>query len=110
MKLLELDDDILKIPNAVYDTCFSMSASTFARITRNLAQFNRTVGVTVCDAGVYFNIKDTALCASVFLQDVVETSFNGTRAIEGDEDESLIDIGNLSVEGESTKRKSAVSL
>lgn len=108
MKLLGIDEDTLKIPDTIYEASFVISASTFSRVIRNLAQLTQNVCVKVCREGVYFDIKDDAVSASVFIHDAMELGIEDTQSEE--ESGVLIDITNTEVSTEGTKRKLSVGL
>ncbi|KAI5480477.1 proliferating cell nuclear antigen (pcna) [Pseudohyphozyma bogoriensis] len=84
MKLMDIDQEHLGIPDTVYDAEITLPASEFARIIRDLKELGESVKIEVTKDGVRFSAEGDVASASVTLKPTGEA---GKKADSDDEDE-----------------------
>lgn len=80
MKLMDIDQEHLGIPDTVYDADISLPAVEFARIIRDLKELGESVRIEVSKEGIRFSCEGDIASASVTLK-------HTTAAAGGDSDE-----------------------
>jgi proliferating cell nuclear antigen len=68
MKLMDIDQDQLTIPETEYDAKVRLSSSEFARICRDLSQLGESVRIEVSKEGVRFTSEGEAANGNVLLK------------------------------------------
>lgn len=82
MKLMDIDQEHLGIPDTVYDAEITLPASEFARIIRDLKEMGESVKIEVSKDGVRFSAEGDIGNASVTLKQT-----NSVAEIEEDDEE-----------------------
>jgi len=68
MKLMDIDTDVLGIPDTEYDVKVSMPATEFQRICRELSQLGESVRIEVNKEGIRFNSEGDIANGSILLK------------------------------------------
>ncbi|BGP39503.1 proliferating cell nuclear antigen [Rhodotorula kratochvilovae] len=100
MKLMDIDQEHLGIPDTVYDAEIDLSSAEFARIIRDLKELGESVKIEVSKEGVRFSAEGDIGNASVTLK---PTDKRGRAADESDEEEGSDDEEEGSDEEEEEK-------
>lgn len=89
MKLMDIDQEHLGIPDTVYDAEIKLPATEFARIIRDLKELGESVKIEVSKEGVRFSADGDIGSASVTLKPTDGKDRNaGSDAEEDDEEDS----------------------
>ena len=95
MKLMDIDQEHLGIPDTVYDAEISLPATEFARIIRDLKELGESVKIEVSKDGVRFSADGDIGTASVTLKPSEEKGASRSDDDEGsDEDEEGSEKGS----------------
>ncbi|CDZ97698.1 proliferating cell nuclear antigen [Phaffia rhodozyma] len=117
IKLMDIDQDHLGIPDTAYDAEITMSSSEFQKICRDLTTLGESVKIEVTKEGVRFSSEGEIGNASVLLKagSVNKTSSRGSSSKstkkesvkeEADDDEGdVIDLDEDGEDGESNGKK-----
>ncbi|GAA5835754.1 hypothetical protein JCM5353_002470 [Sporobolomyces roseus] len=95
MKLMDIDQEHLGIPDTVYDAEISLPATEFARIIRDLKELGESVKIEVSKDGVRFSADGDIGTASVTLKPSEEKGGSRSDDEDGsDEDEDASEKGS----------------
>lgn len=98
MKLMDIDQEHLGIPDTEYDATITMSSNEFARICRDLSALGESVRIDASKSGVKFSAEGDAGSGSVMLKqskgrDDVKGEAGGSKAkkrvVDPDDDEDV---------------------
>lgn len=102
MKLMDIDQDQLGIPETDYESRVRMPAGEFARICRELASLGESVRIDVNKEGVRFNSEGDVANGSVLLKPTAGAGHYTAKKEEDEDDEPKIS------ESSSSKKKKKV--
>ncbi|GAA6064738.1 hypothetical protein JCM10212_005317 [Sporobolomyces blumeae] len=88
MKLMDIDQEHLGIPDTIYDAEISLPATEFARIIRDLKELGESVKIEVSKDGVRFSADGDIGTASVTLKPSEEKGKNGNASDSESDDDS----------------------
>ncbi|GAA5880176.1 hypothetical protein JCM16303_001240 [Sporobolomyces ruberrimus] len=94
MKLMDIDQEHLGIPDTVYDAEISLPATEFARIIRDLKELGESVKIEVSKDGVRFSADGDIGTASVTLKPSEEKGRIAEDDSDDEEDESGSEKGS----------------
>lgn len=105
MKLMDIDQEHLGIPDTQYDATITMSSAEFQRICRDLAALGESVKIEASKEGVRFSSEGEVGSGSVLLKQTAGSDRRpANRAAkqdpDDDEDEEPEEKPNLNSEGE----------
>ncbi|GAA5968980.1 hypothetical protein JCM11641_000798 [Rhodosporidiobolus odoratus] len=87
MKLMDIDQEHLGIPDTVYDAEISLSSTEFARIIRDLKELGESVKIEVSKEGVRFSSEGDIGSASVTLKPSEKHGGDDSDSEEGSDEE-----------------------
>lgn len=89
MKLMDIDQEHLGIPDTQYDATITMSSAEFQRICRDLGALGESVKIEASKEGVRFSSEGEVGSGSVLLKQTAGTdrSGGGSRNVKADPDE-----------------------
>jgi hypothetical protein len=89
MKLMDIDQEHLGIPDTQYDATITMSSSEFQRICRDLAALGESVKIEASKEGVRFSSEGEVGSGSVLLKQSAGTERGGgsSKNVKRDPDE-----------------------
>lgn len=92
MKLMDIDQEHLGIPDTQYDATITMSSAEFARICRDLTALGESVKIEASKEGVRFSSEGEVGSGSVLLKQTAGSDRRAVRAkTDPDEDEDAAD-------------------
>lgn len=103
MKLMDIDQEHLGIPDTQYDATITMSSAEFQRICRDLAALGESVKIEASKEGVRFSSDGEVGSGSVLLKQTAGSDRRPNRAAKQDPDEDEEEEDekpNLDEEGE----------
>jgi proliferating cell nuclear antigen len=88
MKLMDIDQEHLGIPDTQYDATITMSSAEFQRICRDLAALGESVKIEASKEGVRFSSEGEVGTGSVLLKQSAGTERGGgSKRVKRDPDE-----------------------
>jgi len=102
MKLMDIDQEHLGIPDTQYDATITMSSAEFARICRDLSALGESVKIEASKEGVRFSSDGEVGSGSILLKQSAGSDRRATRVkSDPDEEEEEVDEKpNIDSDGE----------
>lgn len=108
MKLMDIDQEHLGIPETVYDAEIELPAAEFARIIRDLKELGESVKIEVSKDGVRFSAEGDIGQASITLKQQGNESRNIEEDDEDEEEEDEEDEDEEEQDEEEEEAEEAV--
>lgn len=107
MKLMDIDQEHLGIPDTQYDATVTMSSNEFARICRDLSALGESVKIEASKEGVRFSSEGEVGSGSILLKQSAGTDRGGasrSRAAKREPDEDDEDMEDVKHRSRAAKR------
>jgi len=112
LKLNDIDQEQLGIPDTEYDTVIEMPATEFQRICRDLSAIGDTVTISATKQGVKFSVSGDIGAGDITIKGMMNRNGGGNvkkeNGMDEDEDDDMA-IGNVDDDGDENGVKIALS-